>query len=164
MINSSPLKFSELDLIDNNVRLYHGDCLNILDKLPAKSVDLIFADPPYNLQLKQDLYRPNQTKVEGVNDEWDKFASFEEYDQFTEAWLKKYPNRFRLCHVKDQTKTATGIESCHIGKGSIDFKTILATAKKHGMRYYIVEQEAFTGSNPIESAEIDAGYLKKISF
>ncbi len=81
-----------------------------------------------------------------------------------EEWFKKYPNRFKLCHVKDQTKTATGIESCHLGKGTIDFKTILATAKKHGMKYYIAEQEAFTGSSPIQSAEIDAAYLKKLSF
>lgn len=81
-----------------------------------------------------------------------------------EVWFKKYPNRFKLCHVKDQTKTTTGIESCHIGKGTIDFKTILATAKKQGMQYYIAEQEAFTGSTPIESAEIDAAYLKQFSF
>jgi sugar phosphate isomerase/epimerase len=81
-----------------------------------------------------------------------------------EEWFKKYPNRFKLCHVKDQTKTATGIESCHIGKGSIDFKSILATAKKQGMQYYIAEQEAFTGSSPIQSAEIDAAYLKTFSF
>lgn len=81
-----------------------------------------------------------------------------------EEWFKKYPNRFKLCHVKDQTKTATGIESCHLGKGTIDFKTILATAKKQGMQYYIAEQEAFTGSTPIESAAIDAAYMKKISF
>jgi DNA modification methylase len=86
------LKFSEADFICNNIRLYHGDCLDILDKLPPKSVDLIFADPPYNLQLKQELYRPNQTKVDGVDDEWDKFASFAEYDQFTESWLKKCQN------------------------------------------------------------------------
>lgn len=64
-----------------------GDNLEVLAKLPPKSVDLIFADPPYNLQLKKELHRPNQTKVDGVFDEWDKFASFEEYDKFTKQWL-----------------------------------------------------------------------------
>jgi site-specific DNA-methyltransferase (adenine-specific)/modification methylase len=58
-----------------------------MKNLPDKSVDLIFADPPYNLQLKNELYRPNQTKVDGVFDEWDKFDSMQEYDKFTEAWL-----------------------------------------------------------------------------
>jgi sugar phosphate isomerase/epimerase len=81
-----------------------------------------------------------------------------------EEWFKKYPNRFTLCHVKDQIKTATGIESCHLGKGTIDFKTILASAKTYGMQYYIAEQEAFTGSTPIESAAMDAAYMKTISF
>ncbi len=78
-----------------------------------------------------------------------------------QAWFKNYPNRFKLCHVKDQTKTATGIESCQIGKGTIDFKTILATAKKQGMLYHIIEQEAFTGSTPLQSAEENAAYMKK---
>ncbi len=64
-----------------------GDNLEILKKLPAKSVDLIFADPPYNLQLKNDLYRPNQTKVNGVFDKWDKFDSMKKYDEFTKKWL-----------------------------------------------------------------------------
>ena len=89
MISQATLKISDNDIVANNLRLYHGDCLDVLDKLPAASVDLIFADPPYNLQLKNELYRPNQTKVDGVNDEWDKFASFDEYDIFTEQWLKK---------------------------------------------------------------------------
>ena len=59
-----------------------GDCLEELAKLPAASVDLVFADPPYNLQLERDLLRPNNTKVDGVDDAWDKFASFGEYDRF----------------------------------------------------------------------------------
>jgi modification methylase len=50
------------------------------------SIDLIFADPPYNMQLKNVLYRPNNTKVDGVDDEWDKFSSFGEYDDFCTAW------------------------------------------------------------------------------
>ncbi len=55
--------------------------------LPENSVDLVFADPPYNLQLSQELWRPNRTHVEAVKDRWDKFTSFQEYDQFTRAWL-----------------------------------------------------------------------------
>ncbi|MFM7084315.1 MAG: site-specific DNA-methyltransferase [Hyphomicrobium sp.] len=64
-----------------------GDCLEILKKLPAESVDLIFADPPYNLQLSETLLRPNDTLVEGVDEEWDKFSSFETYDSFSRSWL-----------------------------------------------------------------------------
>ncbi|MDR2709668.1 MAG: site-specific DNA-methyltransferase [Elusimicrobiota bacterium] len=69
--------------------IYHGDCIEILKSFPSKSVDLIFADPPYNMQLKKELYRPNNTKVDGVNDDWDKFSSFQEYDNFCIAWLKE---------------------------------------------------------------------------
>ena len=64
-----------------------GDCIKILNSLPEKSVDLIFADPPYNLQLSQQLFRPNMTLVRGVDDSWDQFDSFEQYDAFTGAWL-----------------------------------------------------------------------------
>jgi DNA modification methylase len=64
-----------------------GDCIEILKSLPENSVDLIFADPPYNLQLRNDLYRPNMTKVDAVNDGWDKFEGFAEYDSFTREWL-----------------------------------------------------------------------------
>ncbi len=64
-----------------------GDCREVLATLPSNSVDLIFADPPYNLQLKNDLYRPNLSHVDAVNDDWDKFSSFAEYDRFTLEWL-----------------------------------------------------------------------------
>ena len=64
-----------------------GDAIESLNSLPENSVDLIFADPPYNLQLQKDLWRPNMTKVNAVDDDWDQFNSFEEYDQFTIAWL-----------------------------------------------------------------------------
>ena len=57
-----------------------GDCTDILTQLPEASVDLVFADPPYNLQLKQDLYRPNHTKVDAVDVGWDKFDDFKKYD------------------------------------------------------------------------------------
>lgn len=64
-----------------------GDCIENLNALPEKSIDLIFADPPYNLQLQNNLHRPNMSKVQAVDDAWDKFDSFESYDQFTKAWL-----------------------------------------------------------------------------
>jgi len=82
-----------LKLSDNFVenlplnQILHGDCRKILSELPEKSVDLIFADPPYNLQLHNELYRPDNSRVSAVDDEWDKFASFNDYDQFTHAWL-----------------------------------------------------------------------------
>ncbi|MEO8881974.1 MAG: site-specific DNA-methyltransferase [Devosia sp.] len=65
-----------------------GDCIEHMNALPAGSVDLIFADPPYNLQLEQSLTRPDQSKVDAVDDDWDKFESFAHYDAFTRAWLK----------------------------------------------------------------------------
>jgi len=71
----------------NNI--IQGDCIEVLKTIPDNSVDLIFADPPYNLQLNKELYRPNQTKVDAVNDEWDRFNSFKEYDEFTFSWLKE---------------------------------------------------------------------------
>jgi DNA modification methylase len=64
-----------------------GDCIDVLASLPAESVDLIFADPPYNLQLHQDLWRPNLTRVDPVDDAWDHFDDFQAYDQFTLRWL-----------------------------------------------------------------------------
>ena len=67
--------------------ILEGDCLEWLERLPEKSIDLIFADPPYNLQLQQELWRPNMTRVDAVNDAWDHFASFESYDEFSRAWL-----------------------------------------------------------------------------
>ncbi len=67
--------------------IINGDSISELKKLPDKSVDLVFADPPYNLQLAGDLMRPNNTRVDGVDDDWDKFKSFAVYDAFCRAWL-----------------------------------------------------------------------------
>lgn len=64
-----------------------GDCVSALEALPDKTVDVIFADPPYNLQLGGALHRPDQSLVDACDDEWDQFASFEAYDAFTRAWL-----------------------------------------------------------------------------
>ena len=65
-----------------------GDCIEAMNALPAESVDLIFADPPYNLQLRGDLHRPDNSKVDAVDDAWDQFSSFAVYDKFTREWLK----------------------------------------------------------------------------
>ena len=67
--------------------IHNGDCIETLRSLPDASVDLVFADPPYNLQLQNELLRPDQSRVDGVDDAWDQFASFAEYDRFTREWL-----------------------------------------------------------------------------
>jgi len=72
----------------SQARILVGDCAAEMAKLPASSVDLVFADPPYNLQLASDLKRPDDSRVDAVDDDWDKFASFDAYDEFTRAWLK----------------------------------------------------------------------------
>lgn len=68
-------------------QLISGDSLEVLKSIPEKSVDMVFADPPYNLQLQGELWRPNRTKVEAVRDDWDRFGGFNEYDAFTKDWL-----------------------------------------------------------------------------
>jgi len=88
MINFAKKDMTKLGTLDLN-KIHQGDCIELLKKLPDNSVDLIFADPPYNLQLNGELYRPNQTKVDAVNDAWDKFESKEDYDKFTTLWLKE---------------------------------------------------------------------------
>ncbi len=68
-------------------QIIDGDCIEVMNSLPAGSVDLIFADPPYNLQLKGDLHRPDNSQVDAVDDHWDQFDSFAVYDKFTREWL-----------------------------------------------------------------------------
>ena len=77
-MNPSPLPLDKILL---------GNCIDALNSLPDNSVDVIFADPPYNLQLQQDLWRPDMSKVDAVDAEWDQFDSFESYDKFTRLWL-----------------------------------------------------------------------------
>jgi modification methylase len=81
---SSPKHAALASAID---RILVGDCVESLRRLPAASIDLIFADPPYNLQLEGVLTRPDASVVDAVDDDWDKFSSFAEYDAFTKAWL-----------------------------------------------------------------------------
>jgi sugar phosphate isomerase/epimerase len=78
------------------------------------------------------------------------------------TWFDKHQGRFKLCHVKDLAKANNkdGHESVQLGKGTIDFASILKAGTAKGLQYYIVEQEAFTGTNPLESAEYDAKYFK----
>ncbi len=83
-------QFNDTFMVDSGLPLEQvlvGDSVQILNSFPEKSIDLIFADPPYNLQLTQELYRPNMTRVDGVDEAWDQFGSFGEYDAFTRAWL-----------------------------------------------------------------------------
>ncbi|HCI00050.1 MAG TPA: modification methylase, partial [Alphaproteobacteria bacterium] len=74
---------------DISNQIISGDCLDVLAQLPSESVDMVFADPPYNLQLKSDLRRPDNSRVDGVDDEWDRFESFRAYDAFTSEWLSQ---------------------------------------------------------------------------
>ncbi len=70
-------------------KIIKGNCIESMRSLPDNSIDVIFADPPYNLQLKNDLSRPDSSKVNGVTEEWDRFKSFEEYDKFTKDWISE---------------------------------------------------------------------------
>ena len=76
-----------LMLGENLDRVLVGDCIELMQRLPEASVDMVFADPPYNLQLGGELLRPDNSKVDAVDDDWDKFADFARYDAFTRAWL-----------------------------------------------------------------------------
>jgi modification methylase len=68
--------------------ILNGDCVAVMNSLPEASVDLIFADPPYNLQLRGDLHRPDNSRVDAVDDDWDRFDTFATYDRFTTDWLR----------------------------------------------------------------------------
>jgi len=70
-------------------RVLRGDCIKKLRDLPKASIDMVFADPPYNLQLRGDLRRPNQSRVDGVKEDWDQFESFIEYDEFSKNWISE---------------------------------------------------------------------------
>ena len=70
-------------------KIINGDSIKELKKIPDESFDLIFSDPPYNLQLRNQLLRPDRSKVDAVNDKWDQFGSFKVYDNFTLNWLKE---------------------------------------------------------------------------
>src|SRR5258707_2346072 len=81
MTHPPPMRGEKLD------RVLAGDCIELMGRLPEASVDMVFADPPYNLQLGGELWRPDNSRVDAVDDDWDKFADFALYDSFTRAWL-----------------------------------------------------------------------------
>ena len=85
MVESTPNE--ELGWIEELDRMLVGDCIEVMATLPAASVDAVFADPPYNLQLEGELRRPDNSRVDGVDDAWDRFDDLEAYDRFTRAWL-----------------------------------------------------------------------------
>jgi site-specific DNA-methyltransferase (adenine-specific)/modification methylase len=70
-------------------KIVNGNCLEEIKKIPDSSFNLVFADPPYNMQIGENLTRPDSSKVNGVNDKWDQFDSFKDYDAFCKAWLKE---------------------------------------------------------------------------
>ena len=80
------------------------------------------------------------------------------------AYLKKYPNRFKLCHVKDLIKTPTGHESCLLGKGTIDFKNILYVGAQNGLKFHIIEQESYTGTTELDCAKENAIVLNNLDW
>ena len=114
-------------------------------------------------QLAQDIYMEN-TDPDLVDFEMDIYWVVTA-GQDPEAWLKKYKNRFRLCHIKDRIKGATVKDaSCILGEGSIDYPRIIKTAKKNGVQYYIVEQERYDNTTEMDCAKADAAYLQKMKF
>ena len=91
-IAEQPTKFRPAKAVSRELPLdtiLEGDCIAEMARLPDKSVDMIFADPPYNLQLGGDLFRPEGSRVDAVDDDWDKFESLTVYDNFTREWLEQ---------------------------------------------------------------------------
>lgn len=118
---------------------------------------------PLEGQMPQDVLM-NGTDASLVDFEMDMYW-VAAANQDIEAWLKKYPNRFRLCHVKDRSKTPgpdNGKNSVDLGTGSIDWSKILSTAKANGMEYFIVEQEAYPNGTSLEAAKVNAEFMKKL--
>ena len=118
---------------------------------------------PMNGQLPQDVMM-NATYASLVDYELDMFWVVTAGED-VEGWLKKYKNRFRLCHVKDRSKTAgtnNGQNSVDLGTGSINWPSVLKTAKENGMEYFIVEQEYYPASTPMKSAEANAEYMRRL--
>lgn len=114
-------------------------------------------------QLPQDLMMEN-TDAATVDYEMDMYWVVTAGHDPIE-WMKKYPNRFRACHVKDRTRNVAAEEkdaSCVLGKGGIDYAKVLKASQKYGMQYFIVEQEKFVGTTPMQAVKADAAYMKKL--
>ena len=113
-----------------------GDCVDHMNALPEGSVDLIFADPPYNLQLESGLTRPDQSKVDAVDDDWDKFESFAHYDAFTHAWLRA------ARRVGRKTVLSASAKGCSSGSNPsarVPDSTALASTGRNGCEGGIVK-------------------------
>ncbi len=122
----------------------HDHDFNVVDGQPAMDIYLRNTNPS-TVDFEMDIY-------------WVVTAG-----QDPEAWMKKYKNRFRLCHIKDRIKNTTQKDaSCILGEGSINFPKILKTAKHNGIQYYIVEQERYDNTTEMDCARADAAYLKKV--
>lgn len=112
-----------------------GDSISLMRSLPARSVDMVFADPPYNLQLGGELLRPNQTRVDGVEEAWDKFADFASYDRFTADWLDA------VRHVLKDNGTLWVIGSYH--------NIFRVGAQLQDQGYWILNDIVWRKSNPM---------------
>ncbi|MEI2386484.1 site-specific DNA-methyltransferase [Breoghania sp. JC706] len=112
-----------------------GDCVAALERLPKHSVDVVFADPPYNLQLGGDLHRPDQSRVDACDDAWDQFASFEAYDAFTRAWL------LAVKRVLKPTGTLWVIGSYH--------NIFRVGAKMQDLGFWLLNDVVWLKSNPM---------------
>ncbi|PTW62240.1 modification methylase [Breoghania corrubedonensis] len=112
-----------------------GDCVAALERLPKHSVDVVFADPPYNLQLGGDLHRPDQSRVDACDDAWDQFASFEAYDAFTRAWL------LAIKRVLKPTGTLWVIGSYH--------NIFRVGAKMQDLGFWLLNDVVWLKSNPM---------------
>ena len=122
----------------------------------------------YSFKKLEDQY-PQDVMMQGTNPDTVDFEMdiywVEVPEEDPEVWLKKYPGRWKLAHVKDRDKNAPkgeGDWSVDLGTGKIDYKKILKTAKDNGVEYFIVEQEKYTGSTPLKSAQVDAEYMKNL--
>ncbi|HQV56192.1 MAG TPA: sugar phosphate isomerase/epimerase [Chitinophagaceae bacterium] len=118
---------------------------------------------PIDGQLPQDVMM-NNTDASLVDFELDMYWVATAGEDI-EAWLKKYKNRFRLCHVKDRSKTPgtnNSQNSVDLGTGSINWPSVLKTAKENGMKHFIVEQEYYAGTTPLKAVEVNAGYMKSL--
>lgn len=139
------------------------------DACAKENLKFAYHNHGYSFEKLEGQY-PQDVMMQGTNPETVDFemdiywVAVPEEDP--EAWLKKYPNRWKLVHVKDRDKTApktVADASVDLGTGRLDFKKILKTAKEVGVKYYIVEQEKYTNSTPLKSAQVDADYMKNLT-
>ena len=172
------MKYLICPSIENEHRINTEDCKKMADLFNSKGMvcknkGIRFAyhnhDGPYisrgNNLIPEDFFLQH-TDPELVDFEMD-FYWVVTAGQDPVKWLKKYPNRFKLGHLKDRKRNAPISQrevSVNLGEGSIEFKKICKVAKENGMLYYIVEQEKYEGTTPIAAAKADADYLKKFKF